>query len=394
MPDFGAMTREDKPKKRARESANGQITPLAEALKASRTVTRYLESLETGEVDPGAPLPDDPGVVPDKRLAFLNEHFNGHGAAILKAAQETHLPVYEGLGMLSKESPGGLNIFERGTPPAQWDGKPVTRELVQAMINRPGYRQGTASMWGVGMPQLTWWEFVLRAEALGGAHVPLNQLLVGFGILADNLGDLTRRQAFAAYNAGRSGMQRGLGFEYADDAMRLADGWHQQLLRVGGGTVPVKPDKPKDPAKPEWIRMEAKPAWSKGSGGYVQQFPTHYNVRPEVKKLVEKYLNLPAFKGKVSANTYHLHPPANPHETVSVDFWDWRGRGFPLNDNLQTQLFDVILKDPTPPRIHWTISNGQMWTDGVGWGPSPGGPAGSDAGHFNHIHTTWWPIED
>lgn len=411
--DFGRATRRSSAKSHAngkkneaKESAReASPTPQQdlndkEVARMLRRAANYLDPREAPPEEPHEPPPPPPPPPPapvpsDKRLAFLNEHFSGHGAAILKAAQAKGIPVYEGLGMLSKESPGGLNIFERGVPPAQWDGKQVTRELVQAMITRPGYREGTASMWGVGMTQLTFYTYVLEAERLGGAHIPLNQLLVGFGILADNFRDLNRRQAFAAYNAGRGGMERGLGFDYADGAIRFADEWHRKLQALGvREPAPANPSKPEPEPKPAWIRMEAKPAWSKGGGWYVEQYPTHYNVRPEVKKLVEKYLNLPAFKGKVSACTYHLHPPANPHETLSVDFWDWRGRGFSINDDLQRQLFDVILKDPAPPRIHWAISDGRMWTDGVGWGPSPDGPPGSDPEHNHHIHCTFWPIED
>jgi hypothetical protein len=330
-----------------------------------------------------AQAPDKPDEEPDEptdpRVAIINKHLKGNGAIIMAACKATGLSFRYGCALVEQES-GGDNVFERGTPPAQWDGKPVTNALVDAMIARPGYKTYNAQMWGVGLVQLTWPDFVIQAHnKSGGLELPINGLVVGFGLLADYLRKYPEQRAVASYNAGEGKWTNGIA--YANSVMSKAKVWEQRL----NGT----PDK----GDGKWIDFAPHAEWSKGAGQYVADYPTHYNLRDDVKKLVEKYLNLPKFKGRISACTYHFHPPAikplGSVEQLSVDFWDWQGRGFPINDELQKDLFDVILKDPDPPYINWTISDGQMWTDGVGWGPSPGGPPGSDARHDHHIHATF-----
>src|SRR5215207_5475315 len=102
MPDFGRVTRAqrklEKPAKiHATTNGSGASNEPFEAQKISimsdadaahvlRRVLRYLEGRERDEDGPEQPAPVEPGApqASDKRLAFLNEHFNGHGAAILK----------------------------------------------------------------------------------------------------------------------------------------------------------------------------------------------------------------------------------------------------------------------------------------------------------------------
>ena len=318
----------------------------------------------------------NPPVPPDPRVEIISKHLNGQGKVIVEAAKRTRLALADACALVEQES-GGKNIFgcDAGGP---FCHEPVTKELVQKLVNQRGYKSGTAPMQGVGLTQLTWYTFVLEAEQMGGAHVPLNQCLVGFKLLRGYLNSYPRERAFASYNAGEGNWMRGRA--YAAQVMARARVWEERL-----GT-----DEPEDPEKP-WIKIEARPEWSKGGGPYVEQYPTHYDLRPDVKKLAEKYINLPRYYRKVSANTYKGHPPAHPnYERVSVDFWDWKGRGVPLDGELQRELTETIFDDPAPPLIEWIISNGKMWVrDGQGWRDAPAGAPGSDPGHFNHIHVSY-----
>ena len=337
---------------------------LAKALEAqSHKLVAYLDA----KVNPPVP--------PDPRVEIISRYLNGRGEVIVEAAKRSRLALADACALVEQES-GGKNIFgcDAGAP---FCHEVVTEELVKRLINQRGYRTGNAPMQGVGLTQLTWYTFVLEAEKLGGAHVPLNQCLVGFRLLWGYLQRYPRERAFASYNAGEGNWMRGRA--YAQQVMAKARVWED---RLGTG-------EPEDPEKP-WIKIEAREAWSKGSGPYVAQYPTHYDLDLDVKRLAEKYINLPRFYRKVSANSYKLHPPANPRPRRSVDFWDWKGRGHPLDDALQRELTDIIFDDPTPPLNDWIISKGLMWVrDGQGWRDAPPGAPGTDPGHFNHIHVTY-----
>jgi hypothetical protein len=318
----------------------------------------------------------NPPVPADPRVEIIGKYLNGQGRVIIDAAKEARLALSDACALVEQES-GGKNIFgcDAGGP---FCHEPVTRELVQRLINQRGYRSGNAPMQGVGLTQLTWYVFVLQAEERGGAHLPFNQCVVGFNLLRSYLQRYPRERAIASYNAGEGNWMAGRA--YAQQVMAKAKVWEGRL----GEDEPTDPDKP-------WIKVGPENGWSKGAGIYVSNYPTHYDLRPDVKKLAEKYINLPRFYRKVSANTYTKHPPANPnYERVSVDFWDWKGRGHPLDDELQSELTEIIFDDPTPPLIQWLISNGKMWVrDGQGWRPAPPGAPDSDAPHNNHIHVSY-----
>jgi hypothetical protein len=139
-----------------------------------------------------------------------------------------------------------------------------------------------------------------------------------------------------------------------------------------------------------WIRLKAGPNHDPGSGRYVEAHPTHYRFSPGVRRLVEKYINMSRFRGKVWANTYGGHPPGIPgREDVSVDFWDWAGRGRTIRNDLQRLLESVILKDQDRPNILWMISNGRMWTPERKWERWQKREDGSDPSHYRHIHVTF-----
>jgi hypothetical protein len=140
-----------------------------------------------------------------------------------------------------------------------------------------------------------------------------------------------------------------------------------------------------------WIRLQPGPSHDPGSGWYVEQYPTRYFFTPGVRRLAEKYINMPAFRGKVWANTYVKHPPVygTKYQHVSVDFWDWAGRGHTLRDDLQRPLESVIWRDPDPPYILWIWSNGRIWQPPGPWVETNYQDDGSDPNHYRHIHVTY-----
>jgi hypothetical protein len=140
-----------------------------------------------------------------------------------------------------------------------------------------------------------------------------------------------------------------------------------------------------------WIRLQPGPNHDPGSGWYAEQYPTRYFFTPGVRKLAEKYINMPVFRGRVWANTYLWHPPifGTKYQHVSVDFWDWAGRGHPLRDDLHPTLESVIMNDPDPPYIQWIMSNGCIWQPPGPWVKTDYQEDGSDPNHYQHIHVTF-----
>jgi hypothetical protein len=140
-----------------------------------------------------------------------------------------------------------------------------------------------------------------------------------------------------------------------------------------------------------WIRLQPGPNHDPGSGWYAEQYPTRYFFTPGVRRLAEKYINMPVFRGKVWANSYRWHPPIyeDRYEHVSVDFWDWDGRGHTLHDDLQRPLESIIWNDPDPPNILWIMSNGRIRVPPGDWEQTNYPEDGSDPNHYRHIHVTY-----
>lgn len=131
---------------------------------------------------------------------------------------------------------------------------------------------------------------------------------------------------------------------------------------------------------------------------YSDKYWTHWDWRGDVKKAVARLQK--KFPWLTFANTYWCHPPVygRKFEFVSADFWaggvvngryvGYRGKNINLVIN-GWKVFNALFNDAHLPNIAWIIHGGKMWTRGYGWGPSPWGPAGSDAGHFYHVHVTY-----
>jgi len=130
---------------------------------------------------------------------------------------------------------------------------------------------------------------------------------------------------------------------------------------------------------------------------YVNNHPTNYNWREDIERLTHSIVNRDSFTGRIWINTYHHHPPGAPddfwrwRDTTSFDVWGFDGRGDPLPKELGDRVYHVLFNDPAPPHIWWIIWQGEMWSrfQVPPRMPAPGGAAGSDPGHFLHIHATY-----
>lgn len=130
---------------------------------------------------------------------------------------------------------------------------------------------------------------------------------------------------------------------------------------------------------------------------YSETYWTHFDWRPDVKKVIGRVQQKLPYQ--TFANTYFMHPPVygRTYEFVSTDFWAggrsangaFLGyRGKPIASGVGWNVVEALFADRYLPNIAWLIFGGKMWTRGYGWGPAPYGPAGSDAGHFFHVHCT------
>jgi hypothetical protein len=192
-----------------------------------------------------APVPDVGRGVDDKALvALIDKHLNGMGRVIVDEAERADLHVDLACALVEQES-NGRNIFgcDHGNvgdrPP--YCHQAATKERVQALRTGGSYRHG---MNGIGPVQLTWWEFVEKAEALGGAHIPANNCRVGFTDLVSMLDveGFGYLEALGAYNAGRSNYQLGITNGYAGAVAAKHRVWKARI-----NALPKAPEKPSKP---------------------------------------------------------------------------------------------------------------------------------------------------
>jgi hypothetical protein len=153
--------------------------------------------------------------------------------------------------------------------------------------------------------------------------------------------------------------------------------------------------------EPEIPAQSPDEAGARGVRSYIDDHPTNFDFRADVARLVNRIQQKSPWQ--TFANTYYWHPPYDPptitvrYDAVSVDFWGgglvngkFAGyRGKPIGTALGHQVWNALFYDKYLPAISWIIWNGRMWVRGSGWRQAPGGPADSDAGHYNHIHVTY-----
>lgn len=177
----------------------------------------------------------------DDAVAIIDRHLRGNGSAIVEAARRTGLDLALACALVDHESIGGQNIFgcdwgARWTEEPPYCQVPVTPERVRALLANIENGGGQN---GVGLTQLTSVGYVRQAEALGGAHIPLNQCLVGFEVLKGHIDRFGYARGIGAYNAGAGNPELGIDNGYYAKVRARHDVWKQRL--AGVGAKPARP---------------------------------------------------------------------------------------------------------------------------------------------------------
>jgi GH25 family lysozyme M1 (1,4-beta-N-acetylmuramidase) len=270
-----------------------------------------------------------------------------------------------------------IEVAPWSTPNVGYAEGPGTREALYGQMPETEWQQG----FGFGGKPIHMLQFTAEGGAAGISPLDLN----AFAGTQDEL----RRLVFPSTTT----VAKGPDDDEPPEDVEVVVGLHTATpnftdVTVHGPASGLTEEEETEPDTSDLIVLQPGPEHDPGFGLYVQQHPTHYNLREDVRRLAEKYINMPQYRGRVWANTYNDHPPGMRLDAVSVDFWDWSGRAHPLADAVHAELYRTIFEDPEPPFIRWIISNGRMWTPS-GYQAAPWGPPGSDAGHFNHIHCTF-----
>ncbi|MDP9479523.1 MAG: hypothetical protein M3R38_28280 [Actinomycetota bacterium] len=181
------------------------------------------------EKAPKGPAPK-PAPAKDRTVRLIDERLGGHGAVIVAEAKAAGLDLALACALVEQESEG-RNVFgcdhgDVGDRPP-YCHQPVTPGRVQLLRDNGNYRHG---MNGVGLTQLTWWEFVEQAEMMGGAHLPRFQCRVGFRLLKSYLDRYPYLEALGAYNAGAERRRIGVENGYAGAVAAKHKTWKERLV--------------------------------------------------------------------------------------------------------------------------------------------------------------------
>lgn len=159
----------------------------------------------------------------DLQLAVrAKRHGAKYSLRIVYEARRAGIPISLAFALVQQES-NFRNIFGHDVGGIM-KGEQVTRLRVQRLLHHVA--SGGVSN-GVGLTQLTWPGYIKEAEHLGGAHIPKNQLRVGFNALARNIHAHGERGGLATYNAGDPHNRKGL--FYAGQVEDKQSYWHRVL---------------------------------------------------------------------------------------------------------------------------------------------------------------------
>ena len=154
--------------------------------------------------------------------------------ACLQASKKTGLELALAASLLQQETGGGRNewghdptIFVGGYDAAHGKryGELVTKAAYTEYKRQRG-PTGHGGMQGVGPCQLTYYAFQDEADRLGGCHLPLQNMLVGFGDMATLVRKYGLHAGVAAYNGAGLAAQR-----YAASVLGRLEGYRQVLAR-------------------------------------------------------------------------------------------------------------------------------------------------------------------
>jgi hypothetical protein len=155
-------------------------------------------------------------------------------ADVVAIADAAGLPLAAACALLDQESGGGHNVWghDRVTvaPGTYVMGAEVTEQAYRAY--RAALAPGRAGQQGVGPCQLTARDFQDAADKLGGCWLPIPNMRVGFGLLANYARLWPLADAFRAYNGGAGNRVHGSNVNadrYSDDAMARFERWQTRL---------------------------------------------------------------------------------------------------------------------------------------------------------------------
>lgn len=211
------------------------MTDFVVQYRAGKLTTAVLPkpSMKAPLPSPAKPTPAKPvdvGPYAKDSIQRINRFFGtNYGQVIAEEADRASLDLAICCALVEQES-GGRNIFgadygTRGADRVPFAHLPVTRERVKALVAH--VRAGGVSN-GVGLSQITWRDFIYEAEALGGAHIPRNQLRVGFRLLRAYLGKYDYHGAIGAYNAGE-GNRNSVRWTYSASVAAKHSAWKARL---------------------------------------------------------------------------------------------------------------------------------------------------------------------
>jgi hypothetical protein len=113
--------------------------------------------------------------------ARAKRHGMHHALKIAQEARREKIPYDLAYAMVEQETGTGLNIF--GHDPSIYRGAGQVTKKKYLAYKAARRASGNRRMQGVGLLQLTWWEFQDAADRMGGCWVPRIQLRYGFRTL-------------------------------------------------------------------------------------------------------------------------------------------------------------------------------------------------------------------
>jgi hypothetical protein len=166
----------------------------------------------------------------------LRDKAHAHGAEwglrIIEEARREDVPISMAFALVEQES-GFINQWGHDRDSDGdiiWPGRAgvnyVTEDEYREYKRRRGTPGRSGRMQGVGLTQLTWWEYQNMADSEGGCWNPRYQCRIGFRVLRGHYERYDSwRKALAVYNGGASNPN----YEYADSVLRKRDRWHEIL---------------------------------------------------------------------------------------------------------------------------------------------------------------------
>lgn len=236
---------------------------------------------------------------------------------------------------------------------------------------------------GVSYTQLTSIGYVEQAERLGGAHLPVPNMRVGFGVLLDHINNLGWPAGAAAYNAG-AGNWRSVMDTYGAQMALKEQQWASRLAKASDG--------PKPPGRRFRVETLIPPGFvpqPPRAGGYQDIHPTRFEWEgPVAEKLFALYEE---FGDAIFLSTYVLHPGDENNrwarDTAAFDVWGGLGRNDPLPFDVGAECFKFLWYYKGKPDIDWIIYRRKIYTAASGYASAPFG-TNPFSYHDDHIHET------